>query len=724
MSHQQSGPAPEFGQADLSNCEREQIHLAGSIQPHGALLVVSEPDHVIIQASDNAAEFLGFDFDLIGCALEDLPGNLWPRLRSHLKDPLDVIPRAVRCRVGESLADYDGLVHRPPEGGLIVELERAGPSADLSRDVEAALRRIQSAASLRALCDDTAQLFKDITGYDRVMVYRFDEQGHGQVFSERREPELEAYLGNRYPASDIPQIARRLYEQNRVRVLVDVEYEPVPLSPRQSPLTGQDLDMSLCFLRSMSPIHIQYLKNMGVGATLVASLMVGGKLWGLVSCHHYAPRFIGYETRTVCELLAETVSTRILALESYVRAQAELSVRRLEQRMLEAISREGDWRQGLFDGSQALLQPLDATGAALLFEGQVVTAGEVPSTLQLREIGRWLDSKPRQQVFATESLGIDAPEFEALIPMASGLIATPVSSTPGEYLLWFRPEQVRTVTWGGNPFKPVVVGNDPADLSPRRSFAQWHERVQGTSAPWTPADRTAARLMGESVADVVLQSGSLRMLIAQDQLAQISSQVRSAEQPVVILDPEGAILLANDAFTALLPSVEPVTGRIDELIACFAEPDQVRRHVRGLLDHWHSWRGEVGLRIRGDEVRPMAMRADPVLASPQRVLGFVLLFTDLGDQRAAEAARREFQEGIVERHWVTAVRMDSKSDLIYRDLLSSVVDNAQLAALEISDGVDPAEMPAMLQSVQGATTRSAELLAHLVWHAGRSSEDA
>ena len=136
--------------------------------------------------------------------------------------------------------------------------------------------------------------------------------------------------------------------------------------------------MSLCFLRSMSPIHIQYLKNMGVGATLVASLMVGGRLWGLVSCHHYRPRFVHYEIRAACELLAETVATRIAALESFVQAQAELSVRRLEQRMIEAISRDGDWRSALFDSSQPLLQPLGASGAALLFEGQVLTAGEVP----------------------------------------------------------------------------------------------------------------------------------------------------------------------------------------------------------------------------------------------------------------------------------------------------------------------------------------------------------
>ena len=276
------------------------------------------------------------------------------------------------------------LLHRAQGGGLVVEFERAGPPVELSRHVGATLGRIVACSTMRALCDESARVYKELTGYDRVMVYRFDDDGHGEVFAEVHEPGLEPYLGNRYPASDIPQIARRLYERNRVRLLADVAYTPVALAPRLSPITGRDLDMSLCCLRSMSPIHIQYLKNMGVAATLVASLMVGGRLWGLIACHHYRPRFVHYEIRAVCELLAETIATRIAALESFAQAQADLSVRRLEQRMIEAISRDGDWRTALFDNSQALLQTFDATGAALLFEGQVLTAGEVPGTLQLQ----------------------------------------------------------------------------------------------------------------------------------------------------------------------------------------------------------------------------------------------------------------------------------------------------------------------------------------------------
>jgi chemotaxis family two-component system sensor kinase Cph1 len=711
---------PAFGKADLSNCEREEIHLAGSIQPHGALLVVSEPDHRVIQASANAAEFLNLK-EVVGMALADLDGDLLFRILPHLDPTSQGMPIGVRCRIGTPSAEFDGLLHRPPAGGLIIELERAGPSVDLSRQIARALDKIRSASSLRALCDETATLFQDRTGYDRVMVYRFDDEGHGEVFSERRKPDLEAYLGNRYPASDIPQMARRLYERTRVRVLVDVGYEPVPLRPRLSPLTGRDLDMSLCFLRSMSPIHLQYLKNMGVGATLVVSLVVGGKLWGLVACHHYEPRFIHFELRAVCELLAEAIATRIAALESFAQSQSELFVQRLEQRMIEAISREGDWRAAIFDSSQSILAPLGASGSALIYEGQVITTGEVPGTQQIRDIGAWLDGRPRTPVFATASLGIDVPEFAGIIKEASGIVVTTISDNPGEFLIWFRPERIRTVTWGGDPLSPVVIGDNPADLSPRRSFAQWHQLVEGTSEPWTPADLSAARLIGQSVADIVLQSRAVRTLIAQDQLEQFSRHVRVSGQPVIIADVDGKILLVNEAFRSLLPAENLTLQRLDDLASAFHQPDDFRWNLGELLAHRRGWRGELLLRSEGNREKPLLIRADPVQPSRDRVLGFVLIFSDLTDRKAAESARSRFQEGIIQSHRINSVRLDSKTDLVYQNLLSSVVENAQLAALEITYGVETGRIAEMLESVRNSTLRTAEVLEHLIWHSSRTS---
>jgi chemotaxis family two-component system sensor kinase Cph1 len=713
---------PAFGQADLSNCEREQIHLAGSIQPHGALFLLREPDLAIIQASVNAAGFVGVAGSVVGLSLDDLEGDIADRLRPCREEALHSIPIVFRCEVGPEGVECDALAHRPPGGGLILELERAGAPADLARAVAGGLDAIVGAPSLRSLCDETAKTFKAICGYDRVMVYRFDEDGHGEVFAEEREPRLEAFLGNRYPASDIPQIARSLYIRNRVRILVDVAYEPVALTPRRSPITGQDLDMSLCALRSMSPIHIQYLKNMGVAATLVVSLVVGGKLWGLVSCHHYQPRFVPSGVRSACELLAEAVATRIAALESFVQSQAELAVRRLERRVIDAIAADGDWRGALFDGSSAILQPLGAGGAALLFDGQILTTGETPGTIDLRDLGKWLDAQPRAPVIASSALGSNAPRFSLLTEVASGLVAASLSNIPGEYLLWFRPERIRTVTWGGNPFKPVVVGDDPRDLSPRRSFAQWRQLMEGSCEPWTAADLTAARLIGATIADLVLQFRTVQMLVLQDQFDQVRRQVQASEPPVIIADAEGRILLINDAFEALTPPAHRHLEWLEDLVSLFSEPPEVRRRLRDLVAQRRIWRGEVELESRSEAKRPMLIRADPVYAAPDRLRGFVVLLTDNAERKAASDARRRFQEDLLEDYRLASRPVGSKSDPVYRDLMSTVVENAQLAVLEITDRADVERMPELLDSVRLSVARTAEVLEQLIGRARPKSE--
>ena len=252
------------------------------------------------------------------------------------------------------------LVHRAADGELVVEFERGGELPHVSIDLERFVPRLVAAASLQSLCDEAAHIFRGITGYDRVMIYRFDDEGHGEVFAETRKPDLEAFLGNRYPASDIPQIARRLYERNRVRLLADVDYQPSPIVPRLSPITGQgSRHVAVLPAQRLADPH-SISQEHGGGRDLVVSLMVSGKLWGLISCHHYSPRFLNFEMRSVCEFLAEVLGTRIAALESFMSGQGELAARRLEQRMTEWIARDGDWRGALFDRSR----PLAASAAA------------------------------------------------------------------------------------------------------------------------------------------------------------------------------------------------------------------------------------------------------------------------------------------------------------------------------------------------------------------------
>jgi len=705
--------SPAFGTADLSNCEREQIHLAGSIQPHGALLVVRESDQTIVQASENAGAFLGVDLKLQGARVRALGGDLWEQTRRRLPESVATIPIAARCLIGARSDSLNTLLHRTSEGELVVEIENGGQSPDYSEAIERAVQSIVAATALQPLCDESARIFKEVTGYDRVMVYRFDEAGHGEVFSETKKPDLEALLGNRYPASDIPQIARRLYERNRVRLLADVNYEPAHLAPRLSSISGKDLDMSLCFLRSVSPIHVQYLKNMGVAATLVVSLMVGGRLWGLISCHHYAPRILHFEMRAVCELLAEVIATRIAALESFLQGQGELAARRLEQRMIEWVSRDGDWRGALFDRSRPLLLPLAATGAALIFEGEVQSTGDVPGTDQIREIAAWIRPRLGQGVFSTSSLVADEPAFAGLAGLASGVVAVGISGQDDEMLIWFRVERVRTVTWGGNPFKPPSSGDDPSELSPRRSFAQWHQVVEGTSDPWTAADLSAARLIGASVKDVIVQFRAVRILMAQDQLEQVLRQVRSSDQQIIVADAQGIILESTATFNELLSIERGAVDRIDELADYFTDPADSRRKLNALQTDGQPWRGEARLETTRGETKAVLVRADPVLATSGRVLGFVLLFADLADRKAAEAARRRFQEGILRSHRKVSRGIDFPTEAARQNLMSAVIENAQLAALEITDGTNLHDMPALLESVKTSVARVAEVLDQL-----------
>ncbi len=269
----------------------------------------------------------------------------------------------------------------------------------------------------------------------------------------------------------------------------------------------------------------------------------------------------------------------------------------------------------------------------------------------------------------------------------------------------------------------MVVGDDPADLSPRRSFAQWHQLVEGTSEPWRSSDFTVARLVGDVLADVVLQFRSVRTLIVQDQLAQVSQQVRQSDQPVIVADAGGRILVANEAFDRLLQSAHPHFESIEDLAPYFTEPSKVRQGLRELISQRRSWRGELSLNPRSGQPKALIARADPVFAAADRVLGFVLLFTDLTERKAADAARRRFQQETIERHRSMSQPLDTNTDLMYRNLMSSLVGNAQLAALEITEGLNLDRVPDMLDSVQSSVSRSAEMLEHLLWHTSRQTRE-
>lgn len=706
--------SPAFGQADLSNCERELIHLAGSVQPHGVLMLLDEGGLTVLQASANGWQVLGLNTErLLGRPLEALGGDLAPRLRGMLGD-LHGEPLPLQCltETGGRARRLEGTVHRPPGGGIVVELEPVDPPvpgpvaldldpATLRGRIAAGVQRFTGAATVSALSDGIVQVVRDLTGYDRVMVYRFDPDGHGKIVAEARDPRLESLLGHHYPASDIPQRARELYLRNRVRVLSDVDYEPQPLVPLLRPDTGQPLDMSLCALRSMSPLHLQYLRNMGVTGTLVASLVHEGKLWGLIAAHHYSPRHLRLPMRSAIDLLAEVASTRLAALANYAHAQVALMVRRLEQRLIEATSTEGDWRHALFRNPRTLLQPVEATGAALFHGGEILTTGEVPSTPELRALCAWVEGQAEDAPFACSSVCQREPRFASLTPTACGVLAVKLSTNRPDYLMWFRKEQLLTVTWAGDPYKPME-GNDPLQLSPRRSFEAWSEIVRGTALPWNPSELAMARAIGVALVDIIVQVHAVRLLIAEHQLEQIRDTLASAHEPVLLADAQGRLVFVNEAFTALrgLAGDSAAPGQpVDRL---FSDPNAVRRVIT--THSRQAWRGEWALDQGDVGGLPVSVRVEPVPGREHQLLGHVLTLTDLRAVRRTAEARRQLEASLL-----MAGAGTRQSD----EVLGAILTNASLAAMDIADAAGGPTVAPLIEELEASARRAAVIYAQI-----------
>ncbi|MBP6851736.1 MAG: GAF domain-containing protein [Rhodoferax sp.] len=714
---------PAFGQADLTNCERELIHLAGSIQPHGMFLAVEERTFRIVQASANAPALVQLDAQaLLGQGVASLGGDLETTLRQLAQNTSLGSPVPLRCtlQANGQLRAFEGTVHRVEGGVLLVEVEPllapdriSLEGAQLLSHVDTSVQLFSAASTLGVLADAVVRHFRDLVGYDRVMVYRFDPDGHGKIIAEARDPRLDSLLGHHYPATDIPQRARELYVRTRLRVLVDVHYEAAALVPRRLPGSNDELDMSLCHLRSMSPLHLQYLKNMGVTATLVVSLVREGRLWGLIACHHYSPRNLTFAVRTAAELLAEVISTRIAAIENYAHAQVAIQVRRLEQRLIEATSTEGDWRLALFRNPHTLLKPVEATGAALFFEGEIQTSGEVPSTPELRALLQWVHGQEHDGMFNCSAVARANPSLESLTPTASGVLAVRLSSASPDYLMWFRKEQLLTVTWAGDPTKPVV-GNDPLELSPRRSFAAWSEIVRGTALPWTGGEIALAGAFGGSLVDIILQVNAVRLLIAEHQLSQTRAAVANSREPVIIVDAGLRILFANDAFYQLARRPRDTRPTLDAIASHFSEPAQVHDMLDTLAQERRAWRGELGIVMEDGAALHVGVRAEVVPARDGSVLGFFLIFDDLTQSLRAAAARRQLEQSLSEAKR-SGLALDAQGGVTGAtdEVMAAVLANASIAAMDITDGGAGPSVAAMLEEIDQSAQRAAVLYGQL-----------
>jgi chemotaxis family two-component system sensor kinase Cph1 len=482
--------APPNIDLDLSSCDKEPIRTPGSIQPHGFLLSLS-PEFLVVQASDNLSRLAGMEAaDLIGQPLSHLLGDALAGTLAIQLQQADFghYPSFIRIVSIGNDRHFDLLAHRY-DGLLLLEFEQVATAhpADLRglyRQVSSYLAKLNEVASIVDMCRLAAQEVKSITGFGRVMVYQFDDDGHGHVLAESGDNDYPSYLGQRFPASDIPRQARELYMLNRIRLIQDANYTPARLVPALNPATGAANDLSFAALRSVSPIHLQYMRNMGTLASMSVSLIVKGKLWGLISCHHATPCPVDFDKRTACEQLGQMLAMCIASREDAGQLQYRLDLRRIMVSMLAGLTQGSNFIDNMTSVFPQLLQFASAGGAAILFEDRLLTYGDVPADSDIRELASWLDMTAHDDIFHTDRLGHVFAPAAKYKDCASGLLAMPVSRIHKHYLLWFRPEQVHTIDWAGNPYDKAPSGGLPTQLSPRTSFATFRETVHGASAPW------------------------------------------------------------------------------------------------------------------------------------------------------------------------------------------------------------------------------------------------
>ncbi len=569
---------------DLTNCDREPVHIPGSIQPFGALLVLDRDGHTVRRCSANVTAMMD---------LPQPPGRPFRLAALFVPEALADIQDAIAALGGEEgigptlrVRGHAGRFEVTPcRSGrdLILEVEpepRPGPDPQPGdRFQTAAMAALEGADSVADLWAVAARELRRLSGYERVLVYRFHPDDHGEVVAEDCDSALEPYLGLHYPASDIPEPARRVFLLNRVRMIPDVAYEPVSIMPLAGETTPVDLTRSM--LRSVSPIHLEYMHNMGQRASLTLSLVVGGRLWGLITCaHHSGPRFAPPALRAACEAIARFVATLIPVKEYMEDLREHNRIRTTYATLLRQMESEREFLQSLTRSPVNLLSLIPAHGAATFIreENHWRTFGATPPPDVLDTLAVWLARKGDQTMQSEDALPRTFAPAEEHGATAGGMLAIGIPDLAGTLVLWFRPEVVRTVTWGGDPRK--AAEGEGMRLHPRKSFEAWKEDVHGRAEPWPRWTLEAARELRIGLLTVDLRRRLQRERSARSEAEQ-ANRIKEDLMAFVSHDlknPIGAIRLNAEILRRLvspadiaeadrlLESIERTSERMRELI--------------------------------------------------------------------------------------------------------------------------------------------------------------
>ncbi|MEC3951248.1 HWE histidine kinase domain-containing protein [Sphingobium sp. HWE2-09] len=566
---------------DLTNCDREPIHVLGMVQPFGFLMALTA-DWLVSRVSTNIAQFIGLTPDeMLGKPVHMLlDGEAIHALRNRitlLRGP-DSVERLFSIPLIEGGPSFDVAVHFSGQLVVIEAEPAAHDEMEASSTVRSMVSRLAQTDTMTAFLRDGARQVRALTGFDRVMVYRFADGGDGEVVAEALRPGVESFFGLHYPASDIPVQARALYLRNIFRVIADVQAQPVPVIPALDP-TGAALDMSLCLTRAVSPIHIEYLGNMGVGASLSISIIVEGKLWGLFACHHYSPRLPTFAQRSAAELFGQIFSMMLESRERGETAAYEGKARQVGDRLLAAVAQDHDLLSNARWLGDIIFDTIPADGVGVYIDGQMTFSGLAPDAPAFSAIVSMLNRVAASQVYTTDHLSSVLPEAAAYADRVSGLLAIPLSRRPRDYVVLFRAEQLRSVRWAGKQDKLIEDGPDGPRLSPRKSFEQWSQLVKGMAIAFAPAEMRVAEALRTALLEVILRLSDS---------ADAERQRANEKQELLIAELNHRVRNILSLIRGLLSQTRDSAGSVEEFIATLESRVHAlaRAHDQITADRW------------------------------------------------------------------------------------------------------------------------------------------
>jgi light-regulated signal transduction histidine kinase (bacteriophytochrome) len=525
------------------------FEMPDTIQPHGVLLSIDREDFVILQVSENSKIHLGVDaHQLLSQPLASFTNiaSLRDVLHTLAPEQNRVAPVHLTLRTPEGKRPFNGFVHLT-DALIILELEPIAPSAQdhffsIHTWVSETLYQLQQTTTLTDLCHLFVGKIRALTGYDRVHVYRFDEQGAGEVIAEAKHDSLPSYLGLHFPEQDIPAPIREFYSQGKLRMIPNLTAEHVSLVPSINPKTQEPLDLSLSILRSVHPCCVEYYQNIGTSAALVLSLINDHTLWGLLSCHHHTEKEVPYNVRTACELLTQMTALELANKIRQEDFEYHARIHAAQSELIGAIAQADNFVEALIQPQERLLTLVNASGVAVCLGEHLTLVGDTPTSEQVHDLIHWADCHITDNIFHTHQLSKACPEAEPFKDKASGLLLLRLSRVQHHLILWFRPEVLQDVNWAGNPAPTFSTHEDGHQaLCPRASFEQWQETVSASSLPWHPTEINGVKDLRDAVIGIVLKRS--------EELAQLNRELQHSNEE-----------LASFAYAAAHDLKEPLRG--------------------------------------------------------------------------------------------------------------------------------------------------------------------